>query len=1458
MAVIATLSKGYDLDYIWKQVDRGPAKDAASYYIQASENGGEPPGRWWGPGAQVLGFEPSQRIEREPYDLLFGKRQAPDGTQLGRPPNGGRKAVNLYEALLAAEPHATAERKRELRTEAVRQARQSPLFFDLTISLSKSISIFHASLGDNARLARQAGDKDGDAYWSSLVTEMDDMIWEAVRAGFGYFQREAGYTRTGSHHTRVRGRETGQWHEADLAVAHWLQHTSRDGDMQLHVHSQIAHVARTGIDGKWRAPDSLGYNEHLGAVAAIVSKHLEEALTPRFGLEWTARDDGHGFEITGISGEMMRLFSSRRESITADLRARAARFEQTYGRAPSQRELARLAQAANFSTRKAKTATLDVAGLHQGWADKLARTLGVPLASVAPSVWHGRTHRADPRAPGTDRAALTELELSRAAQKAIALAQQDKSAWTRADVIKYLGRVLPHTGRDPAHAAALLEDLADRALRSEFEPVLCLEAPEPAEVPASLRRADGRSIYQRHGGTRYATRAQLAMETRMTSQATATGAPRIGRAQAAHALGANQAQLEDALAGRAPDARGTANQPTGSGLREDQAAAALAALADGRLVSVINAPAGSGKTRVLAEIARIWAAGGGAVIGITPSQSARNTLAAGVPASYNSAQFLGHLPGRRGARGQVPIGPGTLLLIDEASMLSGPDLADLIAYARARGAKIILAGDLSQLQAVENGGGMSLLADHLGYARLARPVRFRNEWEQQASLRLRDGDVTVLAEYDQHARILGGDPEQMMDAAASAYTALTTAGTDTLLMAADHALRRELNRRIRDDLLTLGIVHPGPAVTIADGTPASPGDLIIATRNDHSIEAGEPGRTLANGDLLRIDAITPNGLLVRRALDPDPATGRRRWTSQPFLYTSYHDAELGYAVTDHTAQGRTVTAGLAVITGTEDRQHAYVALTRGTTTNTAYVFTQSPKRADPAPGPRPAPELARYDKIHTERGTASAPVTPPVQPGEALGVLAEVLDRDAQQLSATQTRRQALSDADHLAVLNAIWTAETTPAHDQRYQDLLQSALPPGYHAEPGHQAKWLWRTLRAAELAGLDPARLLADAVAERDLAGARDIPAVLDTRLRHRLGPLIPLAPGSWSGRVPTIADPGRRAYLTEIAALMDARKTRIGEHTAEHAPPWAVNALGPVPASPPARLAWQHRAASIGAYRELHGYDHPADPIGPEPGTANPEARAAWHEAFAALAPAGGPDVRGLPDGRLLHLRDTYPLETAWAPPYVGDEFRQVRASARDAHLTALRAGAEVTAARTRGHRQAAAQHQQRAASYHALHHAYRQRETIFAAAMADRTDWEQATRSQRHLAIAADAELRRRHPDQPFPPLRSAEPEPATDTQRAELALSPGSGPGKMGQWITDLTAEHDAFAGRLADRQSLAVPAEDPDYGDLGQAFPSWPAPSRSPILQPPKPEIQPSPRVLERAADRSTDREAAD
>jgi hypothetical protein len=315
------------------------------------------------------------------------------------------------------------------------------------------------------------------------------------------------------------------------------------------------------------------------------------------------------------------------------------------------------------------------------------------------------------------------------------------------------------------------------------------------------------------------------------------------------------------------------------------------------------------------------------------------------------------------------------------------------------------------------------------------------------------------------------------------------------------------------------------------------------------------------------------------------------------------------------------------------------------------------------------------------------------------------------------------------------------------------------------------------------------------------------------------------------------------------MDARKDRIAEHAADHALPWAVNALGPVPGHPLDRLDWQRRASSIGAWRELSGHDHPADPIGPEPNAAAPDLRAAWHDAFAALGPADGPDVRGMPDGTLLHLRDTYPIETAWAPQWVGDELRQVRTGAQDAHLAAIRAAAEADAARRQNQHDQAARQQDLAASYQAMHQVYRDREAIFAATMADRADWDKATRHQRHLAIAADTELHRRHPGQHYPPLRSAEPEPATPAQRDELTLATEKEIREMGQWIKDLIAARREFAHRLAERQSLTMPAQDPDYEDLGPAFPAWISPARDAILQPPKPEIQPSPQIAARAMD---------
>ena len=224
----------------------------------------------------------------------------------------------------------------------------------------------------------------------------------------------------------------------------------------------------------------------------------------------------------------------------------------------------------------------------------------------------------------------------------------------------------------------------------------------------------------------------------------------------------------------------------------------------------------------------------------------------------------------------------------------------------------------------------------------------------------------------------------------------------------------------------------------------------------------------------------------------------------------------------------------------------------------------------------------------------------------------------------------------------------------------------------------------------------------------------------------------------------------------------------------------------------------------------------------------------------------------------IRDTYAAETAWAPRHVGKELRLARLGAANADRDAIRAAAEADAARKAGDHDRAARHDVLAASYRAMSDHYRQQETIFATTMDDRLDWEHATEHSRHLAVAADAELRRRHPDQRIEPLRSAEPAPVSDTDRAELTLTPDKKIAEMAAWISDLAAERQSFREKLEELQGLKVPSEDPDWDDLGEAFPSWNPPGRDAILQPPKPQITPSAKILQLAAERDTSPEAAD
>src|SRR5262249_58494221 len=136
---------------------------------------------------------------------------------------------------------------------------------------------------------------------------------------------------------------------------------------------------------------------------------------------------------------------------------------------------------------------------------------------------------------------------------------------------------------DVAGRGGLREEVADELRAGRFGLVVCWEAQEEDLVLASLRRADGRSVYQRHGGVKYATRVQLSREEQLVAQAGARGGPAMAREEAARALGATAGELTVLL--REPP--GADVETAACGLRMDQAAAAFHVLTSGRRGGVI-------------------------------------------------------------------------------------------------------------------------------------------------------------------------------------------------------------------------------------------------------------------------------------------------------------------------------------------------------------------------------------------------------------------------------------------------------------------------------------------------------------------------------------------------------------------------------------------------------------------------------------------------------------------------------------------------------------------------------------------------------------------------------------------------------------------------------------------------------------------------------------------------------
>ena len=200
MAGIITISPGHDASYPWRQIGTATAarRDGrrASYYLAPADKGGEPPGRWQGGGLADLGFREGQVIDRAVFERLYGSfldpRDPAGQARLGRAPQRFRSAEEIFAVLVALEPEATAERRAQLMIEARSQVRAPVQYFDVTFSVSKSITLLHASAMANAAKAAAAGDLEAVAYWEQAAADVWACMQAGNRAALEYLQARGG------------------------------------------------------------------------------------------------------------------------------------------------------------------------------------------------------------------------------------------------------------------------------------------------------------------------------------------------------------------------------------------------------------------------------------------------------------------------------------------------------------------------------------------------------------------------------------------------------------------------------------------------------------------------------------------------------------------------------------------------------------------------------------------------------------------------------------------------------------------------------------------------------------------------------------------------------------------------------------------------------------------------------------------------------------------------------------------------------------------------------------------------------------------------------------------------------------------------------------------------------------------------------------------------------------------
>jgi conjugative relaxase-like TrwC/TraI family protein len=1144
-----TLGEGYK--YLMASVARGdgaphPADNLTRYYAES----GTPPGRFVGAGlaglANATGIVAGSEVSEEHLFRMLGMLQDPTtGAPLGRLPI---TTVKYRDGAATRRPVAG---------------------FDLTFSVPKSVSVMWALADQDTKVAIHRAHVN------------------AIRFVLSYAEQHVFFSRSGKNGV-IQEDIVGI---VAAAFDHW---DSRAGDPQLHTHVAVLNRGQCHSDGQWRALDSKALFGAAVALSELYNGVLSDYLTAELGVGWepVARRNSAApkYEISGVPAPVRELFSQRSQGIDRLADDLAQRFAADHGRAPTATEMLKLRQQATLITRPPKRHH-SLAELTARWRAQAARLVGPDPAAWVHSV-RGINELPLQRSAGLQEAMLREL-----AAVAVAAVADKRATFTRSNVLAEVLRQLHGVRFTTAQDRIAV---AERTVAAALDETVPITPPELTHTPARFQRADRSSRFRAVGSERYTTNQILDAEARLLDAGRATTGPAVPA---------------DVLADLTAIAH--SERPVAS---TTQAAAVTQIATSGRLVDVLVGPAGAGKSTTMAALRKVWETGfgPGTVLGLAPSAAAAQVLTdeLGITCE-NTAKWLTETrrnPRRRSQlaaaqarlnRSTHPIArrhhqqrtdsltdeidrwrlrAGQLIILDEASLAGTLTLDQISTQARAVGAKLLLVGDWAQLSAVTAGGAFHLLVhDRDQPPQLHQIHRLTEQWEKDASTRLRLGHPSAIDDYLEHDRGTDGDRGTVLDALLHAWQHDTANGARSLMIATDHATVTDLNRRARQHRIGTGEVS-SDGITTAAGATIGAGDQIITRRNNRTLTTGRTW--VKNGDTYTVTATNPDGSIqVRRAPgSPDIAL--------PAEYVREH-VDLGYARTAHQTQGVTVDTAHAYISATTRREHLYVMATRGRHSNQLYVDTHYD------------PDL---DTLHGPATTATA-----------AEILTRVLRNESGDRSATDTIRTSWTEQTHIARLIAEYDTIATADRHTRYRQLLASGgLGPNeldtLTRSPGYRE--LTEALDAAENHGAPIAELIPALLQREDLAGPSELAADLSRGVtrwlthadptpvrRERIAGLFPAASG--------VTNPDTQTALDDRAAAIEHRARHLAQTALQRHHPWAAQ-LGTPPTRPDARQTWLLQVAVIATYREQWNIHHRAI-LGPGPRSAE-QAR---HRAIAANA-------------------------------------------------------------------------------------------------------------------------------------------------------------------------------------------------------------------------------------------------